>query len=103
MMTTRFVPWLAVRNQAAIGAPQGSVSAFRLRESLQTAQFANSCSRVLREQHCCSRNPVVRELIREQFANWLCLGFFTKLANFGGCFENCPVFSRKVRSIRIIS
>ena len=45
--------------------------------------FTNRCSRVLREQHCCSRNPLVCELIREQFSNkpsLLCFGIFSKLA-----------------------
>ena len=60
-------------------------------------QFANRCSRVLREQHCCSRNPLVRESIREQFANKLSLlflGFFTKLTYFGGYFEKRLEFQR---------
>ena len=54
----------------------------------------------------CSRNPLVRELVREQFANkpsLLCLGFFTKLAYFGGCFETYPVLQRIFRENRIIS
>ena len=58
--------------------------------------FANRCSRVLREQHCCSRNPLVRELIREQFANkpsLLCLGIFTKLGSLGAILKNIPNFS----------
>ena len=59
-----------------------------------------------------SCKQLVGELIREQFANkpsLLCLGFFTKLAYFGGSFtKNNPYFSEKfaksslkVRSIRI--
>ena len=57
--------------------------------------------------------PLVRELIREQFANkpsLLCLGIFTKLAYFGGSFEMYQVLLRifreksgKVRSVRLIS
>ena len=58
-------------------------------------QFANRCSRGLREQPCCSRNSLVCELIREQFANkpsLLCFGIFTQLAYFGGYFERYHVF-----------
>ena len=62
--------------------------------------FANGCSRVLCEQHCCSRIPFVRELIREQVANKLSLlfvGIFTKLAYFGGYSKKHPECQRMFR------
>ena len=71
-------------------AYQGSVFAFWDRELVLEQVFAS-----LREQQCCSRNPLVRELIHEPFVNkpsLLCLGIFTKLAFFGGSFEKIPVF-----------
>ena len=60
---------------------------FREQMQIVREHLANRWSRVLREQHCCSRNLLVRELIHEQFANkpsLLFLGDFTKLAYFGG-------------------
>jgi len=58
-----------------MGIFQGSVFRYfvceLIREQLRRVHelFANRCSRVLREQNCCLRHPLVRELIREQFAN----------------------------------
>ena len=76
---------------------QGSEFAFWIWEQMQTVreQLANRCLPVLREPHCCLRNLVVRQVIREQFANkpsLLCLGISTKLAYFGGFFDKGPVF-----------
>ena len=49
-----------------------------------------------------TRNPLVRELIREQFANkpnLLFLGIFANLAYFGGYFEKNHEFNRIFREI----
>ena len=77
--------------------PKGlsSLSDFAKQFADKCEQFANRCARALREQHCCSRSPLGRELILEQFANTpslLCLGICTKLAYFGESFGKYPFF-----------
>ena len=71
---------------------------------INSRTVANS-SRTVREQVFASSprktllfaQSLVRELVREQFANkpsLLCLGIFTKLAYFGGYSEKYPVFQQ---------